>query len=133
MRARHARTGDDSMANEKTLTISTDVPDVASVQNLYLYITIQGAADGASDFTVWRLPPDQNGPLPGGRAAIAIATQRFDERRSGRRRFAMCPGIQSWGGVVIIVSLILLLVFCVAFGFLYYNATKVGVGPTPMH
>ncbi len=86
--------GDDSAFAEKTLLIDTDIPDVASVQDLQLYIAVQGVvADQPADYTIWFEPAPDDGPL---------------------------PGIKPWSGILIIVLLVLLLVAAVAFGVFVY-------------
>lgn len=91
--------GDNSAFAEKILVIDTDIPDVASVQDLQLYIAVQGVvADEPADFTIWFEPAPDEGPL---------------------------PGIKPWSGILIIVLLVLLLVVGVAFGvFVYLKKSK---------
>lgn len=85
---------DDSPIAEKTILIDTNVPDVASVQDLQLYIGVQGiAADVTADFTIWFEPGPNEGPL---------------------------KGITPWSGILVIVLLVLLIILVCGFAIFVY-------------
>ena len=67
---------------------------VAAVQDLHLYVSVQGREkDTTADFTVWLEPPDNEGPL---------------------------PGINGWSGVLVLILIILLVIICAAYGVLVF-------------
>jgi hypothetical protein len=70
--------------------IDTNIPDVASVQDLQLYIGVQGIAkDITADFTIWFEPGPDEGPLKGVQPGRAFSSSFCSFSSSFLRVFFM--------------------------------------------